>query len=78
METLYYNPRVPWKKGEIIRLTDLTITIKDVTKDGRILKALFDFNEPLESKTYEWIIWDPAVSAYRSYPLMDSGDKTKI
>jgi hypothetical protein len=78
METLYYNPQFPWKKGDIIRLTGLTISIKDVTEDGRILSALFEFEKPLESNTYEWIIWNSAASEYHPFPLPGIGGKIRI
>jgi hypothetical protein len=78
IETLYYNPKNPWRKGDCIRLTGLLIKVEDITDDGRVLEALFEFEHPLESSMFIWLTWDPAISAYRQFPLIRIGEKIRM
>ena len=41
--------------GEVVELSDVTVTVTDVTGDGRPRAVRFHFAEPLESPKWLWM-----------------------
>lgn len=54
------TPDLPLHAGERVELTDLTVTINEVTPDGRPTNVDFEFHQPLESDSYVWLNWSDA------------------
>jgi hypothetical protein len=54
---LYRKPDAPMSKGQVVRLEGLSIEVLDVTRDGRPLRARFEFAESLDSPRYRFYHW---------------------
>jgi hypothetical protein len=50
--------RLPFHAGERVELSEMSVTIVDVTRDGRPLVCDFTFNRPLEASQYVWLRYD--------------------
>jgi len=48
----------PLKQGETIELSNVSITVKELTEDGRPAKVLFRFHVALENPSLKWIYWE--------------------
>lgn len=51
------SERKPLRRGESIRLSEMTITVIDVTRDGKPAVVDFEFARPLDSPSYLWMTW---------------------
>ncbi len=58
LSLLSYNMKHPLKQGEKIELPSASITIKELTEDGRPAEILFRFRVPLEDQSLKWIYWE--------------------
>lgn len=47
----------PFVAGHTRELPDYTVTVREVTDDGRPLEMAFAFEHPLEHPTYRWLYW---------------------
>jgi hypothetical protein len=47
----------PFHAGDVVRLPGLTITVDEVTADGRPADAVFRFDVPLEDPSLVWMYW---------------------
>jgi hypothetical protein len=52
------DPDDPMPLGQTVRLPDVSVTISDLTADGRPAEATFRFREPLEHASYRWLMLD--------------------
>jgi len=55
LDQVFRSERRPFTLGEQVRLTGMTVTITDLTTDGRPADATFRFDVPLESPTLLWL-----------------------
>ncbi len=69
----------PFVAGHTRTLPDYTVTVREVTADGRPLEMAFAFEHPLEHPSYRWLYWTPqglrdfvppAVGESRELPLV--------
>jgi len=62
------------ERGETIRLSDMTVTVTEVTDDGRAAEAEFRFGVPLEDPSLLWVRFDreDGVVPYTPPPLGES------
>jgi hypothetical protein len=51
------SPRLPFRQGDRVQLSEMTIEVVAVTDDGRPSVCDFLFAHPLESSRYLWLIW---------------------
>jgi hypothetical protein len=51
------SARLPMRKGERIALSDMTVTVVELTTDGRPSVCDFVFEQPLDSAQYVWRTW---------------------
>lgn len=51
------NAEQPLHAGERVQLSEMSVTVVEVTKDGRPLVCDFTFSRPLESPSYLWLTW---------------------
>lgn len=51
------NSLQPLHRGERVQLSEMTVTVLEVTPDGRPLVCDFVFSQPLESTSYLWVTW---------------------
>lgn len=77
-DRLYRDPAEVLKVGDEWRLSDMTVRITNVDRQGRPTEFTYEFREPLESDNLRWLMWDgdafvpttpPAVGAKVSLPL---------
>jgi hypothetical protein len=54
---LLRDPARPLKQGDVIHLAGLTITIADLTPDGRPSDVLFHFDVPVDDPSLLWLAW---------------------
>jgi hypothetical protein len=50
--------RLPFRAGERIELSEMSVSIVEVTRDGRPLVCDFTFHHPLEAGEYVWMRYD--------------------
>jgi hypothetical protein len=55
---LYRTPDAPMAKGQKVMLEGLEIEVLEVTRDGRPLRARFEFEESLDSPRYVAYYWE--------------------
>jgi hypothetical protein len=53
-----YNSEHPLARGETIELSNVSITVLELTEDGRPAKVLFRFHVPLEDPSLKWVYWE--------------------
>ena len=51
------NSLQPLHRGERVQLSEMMVTVLEVTPDGRPLVCDFVFSRPLESTSYLWVTW---------------------
>ena len=56
-DTLFRTERHPLKKGDIVRLPNMTARILSLTRDGRPQTVAFRFSVPLEDPSLRWLQW---------------------
>jgi hypothetical protein len=54
----FRGPGYPFRSGEVIRLTGITVTIDEITNDGRPLVVRFRFDAPLDDGRFHYVAWD--------------------
>jgi hypothetical protein len=64
LDANFYNPRDPMQVGQQVKLSEVTVKVMDMTEDGRIAQAEFEFAQPLEDGRYVWLLWDESTSTY--------------
>ena len=74
MDGFHYNPHNPMQVGQVVRLSEVTVTVTEMTRDGRIAQAAFNFARPLEDSRYIWLLWDADGLAYESVPMPAIGE----
>ncbi len=47
----------PFKTGDQITLSRMSVTVVEVSDDGRPLEAEFAFDSPLEDASFQWLAW---------------------
>ena len=55
---LFRDDQHPFRTGDRVELTGLTVTVLDATSDGNVLEARFEFSVPLEDASLRWVRWD--------------------
>lgn len=50
--------RLPFHRGERIELSEMSVSVVEVTRDGRPLVCDFAFHRPLEASQYVWLRYD--------------------
>jgi hypothetical protein len=56
-ESLYRSRNIPFRAGEVIALSDVTITVKQVTEDGLPDSIEFRFRDGLDSPALRWAVY---------------------
>ena len=74
LEGLTYNPQNPMRVGEVVTLTEFTVTVTGMTDDGRIASAAFTFARPLDDDRYRWLRWDKSTSTYEVIRMPPVGE----
>lgn len=71
VERMVRSRSVPMKRGETVRLPELTVTVTEITDDGRAAEAEFRFERPLEDASLLWMRIDreEGVVLYRPPPV---------
>jgi hypothetical protein len=67
----FRGPGDPFKSGEEIKLMGITVTVVEITKDGRPLYVHFRFDTPLDDPRLHYIVWDGR--DYGLFPLPRAG-----
>lgn len=70
----FYNPRNPMHVGQVVALSEVTVTVTEMTVDGRIAQAEFTFAHPLEDSRYVWLLWDDGTSTYHRVEMPAVGE----
>ncbi len=55
LDRVFRSERRPLALGDQVKLTGMTVTITELTADGRPAEATFAFDVPLESPSLEWL-----------------------
>ncbi|MBE7451127.1 MAG: hypothetical protein HS111_20195 [Kofleriaceae bacterium] len=80
VDRMLRSPARPFRRGERVELTGLTIEIETLTADGRPATVLARFDRPLESPALVWRRWHagtyvpyqpPAIGARDTLPAVD-------
>ncbi len=58
LSLLFYDMEHPLARGETIELPNVSITIKELTEDGRPAEVLFRFRVALEDPSLKWVCWE--------------------
>jgi hypothetical protein len=75
-EHMQRSPRKRMAVGQVIRLTDLRITVTRVTPDGRPAEILARFSRPLEYKRFVFLQWSG--HGFRPFPLPPVGSAVTL
>jgi hypothetical protein len=70
------SPEHAMPVGHEVRLSDVTITVKRVTPDGRPAEIEAAFAEPLESPRFEWLAWSR--TGFKRFVLPSVGERTTL
>jgi len=62
----FRGPGHPFRSGEVIALNGMTVTLVEITNDGRPLDVRFRFDAPLTDPHFRFVAWDG-----RDYALFD-------
>ncbi len=57
-DQLFRGKNHPMALGEQVKLTGMTVTVTELTDDGRPAEATFRFAVPLEDSSLRWIYWE--------------------
>jgi hypothetical protein len=57
MDRVFRGERTPLNLGERIALSGMTVEITELTEDGRPAEARFQFNAPLEDRSFCWLCY---------------------
>ena len=72
----FRGPGHPFRRGEEIELLNHTVTVAEVTDDGRPRRVRVRFQVPLERPELHFLVWDG--SEYVRFPLPEIGQKVVI
>jgi hypothetical protein len=75
-ERLLRSPKHPLAVGDTIDLTGLQVTVTRATDDGRPAVARFRFDDPLDSKATEFLVWRG--SGYEPFHPPPAGQTTHV
>lgn len=56
--TIFRGPGVPFRVGDVVTVPGMRVEIAEVLADGRPRRALFHFDQPLDSAALRWIRWE--------------------
>lgn len=76
IDSLFRNQQNPFRNGQEVRLRGLTITVLEITEDGRARTVQFAFDEPLGSPRYVWYYWRQG--KWIPFPLPAVGEELLI
>jgi hypothetical protein len=77
---LLRDPSRPLRRGDVIHIAGMTITIAELTADGRPSDVLFHFDVPADDPSLIWLAWSdagytpwapPALGATTNLPAHD-------
>lgn len=74
LDTVFRGASHPLEPDKPVVLPDVTIHITALTLDGRPAEARFQFNGPLETKT--WVYWQNG--SYHPFPLPQVGEQVRV
>lgn len=57
-DSVFRGTAHPLVMGAVVDLNGLRITVREVTPDERPSTVTFEFAEPLQSREYQWLIWE--------------------
>jgi hypothetical protein len=70
------SARLPLHKGDRIELSEMTITVIELSEDGRPTVCDFVFAKPIDSPSYMWVTWRG--SRLRPLHLPSEGQSTTL
>jgi len=73
---LYRTPDAPMAKGQKVMLEGLEIEVLEVTRDGRPLRARFEFEESLDSPRYVAYYWEG--NHFRPFDMPRVGEQREL
>lgn len=76
LDRVAYDPTEPFRVGQTVLLSDVSIRVKRVTRDGRPEAVECRFVEPLESLGYAWVYW--TANGYRELILPRVGEVIEV
>ncbi len=74
LDEFHYNPRNPMHVGQVVALPEVTVEVTEMTGDGRIARAAFTFDHPLEDSGYVWLLWNEDTSTYQRVQMPPVGE----
>jgi hypothetical protein len=57
-DTVYRDPTYSFQVNQYVQLSDMQVTILELTSDGRPATVAFQFNQPLEDPSLIWFKWN--------------------
>lgn len=76
LDRVFRSERKPFRVGDRVTLTGMTVTITSLTDDGRPADAMFRFDVPLESPSLVWLCFRG--SGFESFGLPAVGEEVEI
>lgn len=76
LDRLVWSRSRPFRVGQGVELSDVSVRVGRVTRDGRPRRVRFRFEEPLDSPRYVWVRWTPA--GYARFDLPAVGEEATI
>jgi hypothetical protein len=70
------GPSRPFRRGQVIATSDLTVEILDVLPDGRAAAASFTFDVSLDDASLAWLHWD--VDHFAPWPPPPVGARSRL
>jgi hypothetical protein len=74
MERLVQDGTKPFKLNQIIKLSNVTIRVMQLTNDSRPAEVEYKFDYPLESAIFNWKIWNKKSLKYQNFILPKVGE----
>jgi hypothetical protein len=74
LEGSYYDPRNPMQVGQVVALSEVQVTVTEMTADRRIAQAAFTFAYPLHKDRYGWLLWDESTLTYERVQMPPVGE----
>jgi hypothetical protein len=70
VDTLFRDRYRPFRRGERVELSDVTIEVTKITEDGRPASIACHFRVPLEDRSLRWLRWQGGrYRAFRPIPV---------
>lgn len=76
LDRVFRSERRQFAVGDQVRLTGMTVTITDLTEDGRPAEAIFRFDVPLESPSLLWLCYRG--DGFEPFAVPAVGQETEI